>query len=169
MGLVHAQHAIAFAPIVRALRCVSRTLTIYTIRNSPLRGVTHFLILLGKKALQLFSERCGFFCPALRFSSGICRKRDYVCLFGRNRRECHFLCLCKAVFVAQMSIRFHCQRPAVFVSQPAGNGRNVYAGFYAARREQVPQIMMSDALRSDFLTGAIQSFLRLTDTKHLYI
>jgi hypothetical protein len=41
-----------------------------------------------------------------------------------------------AVLVSQVAVGFHAQRAAVLMSKPAGNGRNVHAGFNAAGGKQ---------------------------------
>jgi len=43
----------------------------------------------------------------------------------------------EAVVLPQVPVRFHAQGAAVFVPEPAGDGRDVYAAFDANRRKQV--------------------------------
>ena len=85
-----------------------------------------------------------------------CRKCDNVRLLYRGWRERDALRLRNAVFTPQVAIGFHRQRAAVFVSKPAGNSRNVHAAFDAARCEQVPQIVMRDAICADLFAGTIK-------------
>jgi hypothetical protein len=72
------------------------------------------------------------------------------------RCECDALRLRNAVLAPQVAVRFHCQRASIFVPKPTRNGRNVHAAFDAARRKQMPQIVVRDAIRADFLRGAIK-------------
>jgi hypothetical protein len=51
-----------------------------------------------------------------------------------------------AVLVSQVAVRFHAQRPAVPMAQPARDGWDVHAGFDAARGEQVAQVVVGDLL-----------------------
>jgi len=44
------------------------------------------------------------------------RKGNNIALLRRNRREADPLRLSHAVFAAQVAVRFHCQRAAVFVA-----------------------------------------------------
>ena len=60
------------------------------------------------------------------------------------------------MFVAQMSVGFHGQRPAVLVTQPARNSRNVHAGFNTAGGKQMAEIMVSQPRNADFPTGAFE-------------
>ena len=46
------------------------------------------------------------------------------------------------VFVAEVAVGFHRQRAAVFVAEPARDGGDVHAGFNAARREKMAQIVV---------------------------
>lgn len=68
-----------------------------------------------------------------------------------------------------MAVGFHCQAAAVFVPEPARDGRNIYARLDAARREQMPQIVMRDAIGAYFLARTIKRFLAFTDMKDLGI
>ena len=43
------------------------------------------------------------------------------------------------MILSQMSVSFHAKRSAVFMSEPARDGRNINAAFDADRREKVPQ------------------------------
>jgi hypothetical protein len=45
--------------------------------------------------------------------------------------EAHTLGLRKAVILAQVPVRFHAQRAAVFVAKPTRNGENIDASFDA--------------------------------------
>ena len=85
-----------------------------------------------------------------------CRKRNDIGLLRRCRCECDALRLRNAVLAPQVAVRFHCQRASIFVPKPTRNGRNVHAAFDAARRKQMPQIVVRDAIRADFLRGAIK-------------
>ena len=85
------------------------------------------------------------------------------------RCKAHALRLCNAVLAPQMPVRFHCQRAAVFVSEPARNGRNIHAAFDAARREQMPQVVMRDAIRADFFARSIKRLLAFADTKYFCV
>src|SRR6266699_4756007 len=91
---------------------------------------------------------------------------NHVSLLPRRWCKCHTLCLRNAVFASQMTVRFHCQRAAVLVSKPPGNGRNIHAAFNAARREQVPQVVMCDAICADLLARAIKRLLAFADTEY---
>ena len=53
------------------------------------------------------------------------------------------------MFIAQVPIRFHAQRAAVFMPEPPGHGRNIHATLDANGREKVSKIVMSDSLHSD--------------------
>ena len=63
----------------------------------------------------------------------------------------HSLRHCHRVLVAQMSINFHRQRTAVFVTKPAAHRRNINTGLDAKCREQMPQIVMRDFDHADLL------------------
>jgi len=67
--------------------------------------------------------------------------------------------------VAQMPINFHRQRAAIFVAEPATDGRYINAGFNATSGEQVSQIVMRDADDAQFSAGRINRTLTLVD-KH---
>src|SRR5882724_9781260 len=56
-----------------------------------------------------------------------CREGNQFSLLGRNGRERHALRLSNAVLAAQVAVGFHCERAAVFVSEPARNSRNINA------------------------------------------
>ena len=94
------------------------------------------------------------------------RERNHVGSIGSYSRECHPLRLRNAVLTPQVAVRFHRQRPAVFVSEPARNGRNVHAAFDAAGREQMPQIVMGDATCSDLVARPIKRLLAFTNAEH---
>src|SRR5713101_5825500 len=67
-----------------------------------------------------------------------CRKRNN---FGRHvniGRKAHTLRLGNTVLAPQVAVGFHCERAAVFVSQPARNSRNVHTCFNASRCKQMP-------------------------------
>ena len=64
--------------------------------------------------------------------------------FGHARR----------MLISQVSINFHCQRAAVFVTQPTRYGRNVHAAFDAPRGKQVAQIVVSQMSYARFLFRA---------------
>src|SRR5206468_3077196 len=88
--------------------------------------------------------------PCFAPGSGIfCRKRDDVGLFSGDWREAHLLCLRNTVLASQVPISFHGTRAAVFVPNPPRNGRNIHARLDAPCCEQMPQIMMCDAIHSD--------------------
>jgi hypothetical protein len=103
---------------------------------------------------------------ALRHRSRICsRKRDDVCLFGRNWREAHTLRLRNAVLAPQMTVGFHCECTAVFMSKPTRDCWNIHSALNANSREQVPQVVMRDAIRANFLACAIERLLAFADTE----
>ena len=89
--------------------------------------------------------------------------------FVVNRREAHALRLRDAVLAPQMAVGFHCQRAAVFMSEPARNSRNIHAAFDAARREQMPQVVMRDAIRADFLARAIKRLLAFANSEYFRV
>ena len=97
----------------------------------------------------------------------LCSRRecDHVGLLYRDRRKGHSVCLRKAVLAPQVAVGFHCQRAAVFVPKPAGDSWNVHAAFDAARREQMAQVVMCDAIRADFFARAIKRLLAFADTE----
>ena len=80
--------------------------------------------------------------------------------------ETHALRLRNAVLAAQVAIGFHCQCAAVFVSKPARNSWNIDAAFDAARCEQMPQIVMRDAICADLLARAIKRLLAFANAKY---
>ena len=88
-----------------------------------------------------------------------CRECDYVCLLCSDRRKRHALRLRDVVFTAQMPISFHRQRAAVFVSEPARNCWNIHSRFDTPCCKQMPQIMVRDAFRANFLGCAIKRLL----------
>ena len=49
-----------------------------------------------------------------------------------NWLKFHFLRHRLTVFVAEVAVCFHCQRPAVLVTEPARDRGNIHAGFNAA-------------------------------------
>ena len=98
-----------------------------------------------------------------------CRKGDHIALFCRNRRERDALRLCDAVLAPEVAVGFHCQRAAVFVSEPPGNGRNVHTTFNAARCKQVPQIVMCDAICADLFARAIKRLLTFADAEYFCV
>jgi hypothetical protein len=55
------------------------------------------------------------------------------------------------------------------VSKPAGNGRNVHAAFDATRREQVSQIVMSDAIRANLCARSIKRLLTFADAEYFRV
>ncbi len=57
------------------------------------------------------------------------------------------------MFIAQVAIRFHTQRAAIFVAQPARHGGDIDAALDADGREQMAKIVMSDPLHSDLCGG----------------
>ena len=54
--------------------------------------------------------------------------------------------------------RFSWPTRPVLVPKPAENGRNVHAAFSAARCEEMPQVMMRDAICSDLLQARFKAF-----------
>ena len=65
-----------------------------------------------------------------------------VCLWFRQRNNVRFgwreideLGHAGGMLVAEMAIDFHCQRAAVLMAEPAGDGGNVNAALYAEGRE----------------------------------
>lgn len=97
------------------------------------------------------------------------RKRNDIALFCYNGREGHPLRLSNAVFPAEVAIRAHRQRAAVLMSKPAGNSWNIHAAFDAPCCEEVPQIVMCDAIRPDFLARSIKSLLTFADAEHFRV
>src|SRR6266513_1991873 len=91
---------------------------------------------------------------------------NHVSFLMAGWRKCHTLRLRDAMLAPQMTVRFHCQRAAVLVSKPPGNGRNIHAAFNAARGEQVPQVVMSDAICSDLFACTIKCFLTFAHSQH---
>ncbi len=53
----------------------------------------------------------------------------------------------------------HGQGAAVLVAKPARNGRNIHARLDAARREKMPQIVVSDSLHADDVGRAVHGTL----------
>src|SRR5262249_37424359 len=96
-----------------------------------------------KKRMLLFGPQ------SFRPQSCCCRERDHGGLLSCCPREGDALRLCNAMLPSQVAVSFHCQRATVLVPEPAGNSRNVNAGFDTPRCEQVPQIVMSDAIYAD--------------------
>src|SRR5882724_4772696 len=45
------------------------------------------------------------------------------------------------------------QHPAVFMSEPFGNGRNIHAGLDAARRKQMTQIVVREMMKTQLQTS----------------
>jgi hypothetical protein len=90
---------------------------------------------------------------------------NHVSLAISSWHKGYTLCLCNAVFPSQVAVSFHCQRAAVLVSEPARNSGNIYARFDAASREQVPEIVMRDAVRPYFFACSIKRFLTFTNAK----
>lgn len=70
-----------------------------------------------------------------------CFERDFLSHFVR-------------VLVAQVTVNFHRQHSAVFVTEPQRNGWNVHSGFNAPGREQVTQIVVSNPTESNFGGGS---------------
>ena len=52
--------------------------------------------------------------------------------------------------LTQVSVRFHAQRAAIFVPEPARNSGNIYAALDANRRKKMAKIVMRNAFHSDF-------------------
>ena len=99
-------------------------------------------------------------------SQGTRLRRPSLSSTGAKR---HALRLGDAVLASQMPVSFHCQRAAVLVSKPAGDGRNVHAAFDAARSEQVPQVVMCDAIRADLFARAIKRLLAFANSKYFRV
>src|SRR5437588_5257632 len=97
------------------------------------------------------------------------RKRNHIILLRCHWREADLLRLRNAMLASQVSIRFHCQRAPVLVSEPAGNGWNVHGGFNASRCKQMPQVVMGDAICSDLLARSIERLLAFPNGKHFAI
>ena len=97
----------------------------------------------------------------------LCRRweRKHVSRFRANGHERDALRLRYAVLAPQMPVGFHGSGAAVFMCKPAGNGRNVHARFKTACYEQMPQIMMSDALGADLFTYTIKGLLTFADAE----
>ena len=58
-----------------------------------------------------------------------------------------------------MSIDFHRQSAAVFVSEPAANGRDVHTDFNTTGRKQMAQVMVGEAGNPNFLQAVVMDFL----------
>jgi len=86
-------------------------------------------------------------------------------LYCRCRRERDPLCLGEPMLAPQVAVGFHCQRAAVFVSKPTGDGWYIHARFDAACRKQMSQIVMRDATRADLFARAIKRLLAFANTK----
>src|SRR5580704_7253600 len=69
--------------------------------------------------------------------------------------------------VAQMPVCLHCERPAVFVSEPLRNRRNINAAFNASSCEQMPEIVMRDPLESQVHASAVDCFLCFGDCENV--
>ena len=67
------------------------------------------------------------------------------------------------MFLPQVSINFHRQRPAVFVSKPFANCWNIHARFNARRREEVAKIVMREMGKPKFAASRIQAPFRVFD------
>ena len=79
-----------------------------------------------------------------------CKLNDLVVRLTVTRKA-NALRLRDAVLAAQMAVGFHCESAAVFMSKPARNSRNINAALDAPRREEMPQIVMRDAICADSL------------------
>ena len=71
-----------------------------------------------------------------------------------------------AVFAAQVAVRAHGKGSAVFVTEPAGNCRDVHAGFNTDGREEMPQIVMRDSCHSNFLGSASHGFFAILHSEY---
>ena len=67
------------------------------------------------------------------------------------------------MFVAQVAIRFHAQRAAIFVAEPARHGGDIDAALDADGREQMPEIVMCYPLHSDLCGSVRHAVLTLED------
>src|SRR5665213_4582856 len=63
-----------------------------------------------------------------------------------------------------MPIGFHCERAAVFVTEPAENRRDVNAKFNAAGREQMPQVVVGETNNSQLFASRIYRALTFVNT-----
>jgi hypothetical protein len=99
-----------------------------------------------------------------------CREWNNMAIANALRRgECHALRLRNAVLAPQMAVGFHCQRAAILVSKPARDSRNIDTAFDAARGEQVPQIVMRNAICADFFARSIKRLLAFADAEYFRI
>jgi hypothetical protein len=57
--------------------------------------------------------------------------------------------------VAQMTVGFHAKRATVLVAKPPRHRGNVHARLDAARGEQMPQVVVSDAFHTGQLRGTV--------------
>ena len=53
------------------------------------------------------------------------------------------------MLIAKVAVGFHCQRSAVLVSEPAGDGGNIYTGFDAGGSEQMAEVVVNDSRKSE--------------------
>src|SRR5512133_1252595 len=93
------------------------------------------------------------------------RECDHIGLICCDRHEGNALRLSNAVLTPQMPVRLHCECAPIFVSKPARYGRNIHTAFDAARREQMPQIVMGDAICAHLLACPIQRLLAFADAE----
>ena len=70
---------------------------------------------------------------------------------GSFGAELNPLDLRKTMFLPQMTVNFHSERPAVFVAEPFADGRNVHAAFDARGGEKVPEVVVSESVKTKFL------------------
>lgn len=66
-----------------------------------------------------------------------------------------------------MAVRFHRERTAAFVPKPSRNDRNVHTRFDAARREQMPQLVMCETICPDRIARSIKRLLTFTNAENL--
>ena len=57
----------------------------------------------------------------------------------------------------EMTVDFHCQRPAVLVAKPTRDGRYVYTALNTARREIMPERVMVKDRVAEPPTGRFQT------------
>jgi hypothetical protein len=59
----------------------------------------------------------------------------------------------RRLMISQVSVNLHGQCIAVFVAQPAGDGRDIHFGFNATGSEKVPQVVVGDLREPDLFGG----------------
>ena len=67
------------------------------------------------------------------------------------------------MFIAQVAVRFHTQRTAILVAEPARDGGDIDAALDANGRKEMAKIVMSDPLHSDLCGSVRHAVLTLED------